>query len=247
LIEIKNIVKDFGRVRALNRLTVTVKRGEFFGFLGPNGAGKTTTIKIMTGLLKPTAGSVRIGHFDLKTDLVNAKKITAYIPDKPFLYEKLTGREFLRFIAGLYGADGKRVSEKEAELMELFDMADWIDDLIEGYSHGMRQKMVMSSALIHDPEVIVVDEPMVGLDPKSIKLVKRIFTDLVQQRGVTIFMSTHTLIHAQEMCSRIGIIDRGKLIAVGTIDQLVKKAHAKQRELEEVFFRLTEEEQEEGR
>jgi ABC-2 type transport system ATP-binding protein len=244
LIEIESLVKDFGRIRAVDNLSLSISDGEFFGFLGPNGAGKTTTIKILTGLLKPTSGRVRIENFDLKVDMVKAKGITAYIPDKPFLYEKLTGREFLKFIGGLYNIDGNAIKEKEDELVELFSMGEWIDDLIEGYSHGMKQKMVMSSALIHDPRIIIVDEPMVGLDPKSIRLVKEIFTGLAK-KGVTIFMSTHTLSHAQEMCDRIGIINRGKLIAMGNIEQLMKTAHTKRRELEEIFFTLTEEEKEE--
>jgi len=243
VIEIEKLVKNFGKIRAVNNLNLSVSKGEFFGFLGPNGAGKTTTIKILTGLLKPTSGRVKIEKFDMKKDMVKAKRITAYIPDKPFLYEKLTGREFLGFIGGLYGIDGNAIEEKREELIELFSMGEWIDDLIEGYSHGMKQKMVMSSALIHDPKIIIVDEPMVGLDPKSIRLVKEIFSGLAKE-GVTIFMSTHTLIHAQDMCDRIGIINRGKLVAIGNIDQLMKTAHTKRRELEEIFFTLTEEERE---
>lgn len=241
MIEIERLFKNFGRIKAVDNLNLSVSRGEFFGFLGPNGAGKTTTIKILTGLLKPTSGRVMIEKFDMKKDMVKAKRITAYIPDKPFLYEKLTGSEFLNFIGGLYGIDGDAIKEKKEELIELFSMGEWVDDLIESYSHGMKQKMVMSSALIHNPKIIIVDEPMVGLDPKSIRLVKEVFSGLVK-KGVTIFMSTHTLIHAQDMCDRIGIINRGMLVALGNIDQLMETAHTKKRELEEIFFTLTEEE-----
>jgi ABC-2 type transport system ATP-binding protein len=241
LIEIKGLIKEFGKVRAVDDLNLTVERGEFFGFLGPNGAGKTTTIKIMAGLLKPTSGKVRLGGYDLKREMFKAKGISSYIPDKPFIYEKLTGREFLRFVSGLYGMGENDVEGKIDELAVTFSMTDYIDDMVEGYSHGMKQKLVMAQALIHNPEIIIVDEPMVGLDPRSIKLVKEIFTRLAE-KGVTIFMSTHTLEHAQEMCDRIGIIHRGNLIAVGSMDELMKTAHTRRRELEEIFFILTEEE-----
>jgi ABC-2 type transport system ATP-binding protein len=240
VIEIEHIMKDFGRVRAVNDLTLSVGSGEFFGFLGPNGAGKTTTIRILAGLLKPTSGSVRLLGLDLAHDMVSAKKLCAYIPDKPFIYEKLTGREFLRFIGHLWGVDGKKTEMKIESLMELFSMTEWLDDLIEGYSHGMKQKTVMAQALLHDPKIVVVDEPMVGLDPKSIKLVGEIFMDLAK-KGTTIFMSTHTLSHAQQMCDRLGIINRGTLVAAGTMDQLMTAAHARHRELDEIFFTLTEE------
>jgi len=245
MITIEGLVKDYGKIRAVNNLNLTVGDGEFFGFLGPNGAGKTTTIKIMAGLLRATSGSVSINGFDISRDTVDAKKVTAYIPDKPFLYDKLTGREFLRFVGELYNMERSKIDVKTDELKEIFSMSEWIDELIEGYSHGMKQKMVMSSALVHNPEVIIVDEPMVGLDPRSIKLVKEMYTDLAGN-GVTIFMSTHTLEHAQQMCQRIGIINRGELVAVGTIDELMKTAHTRHRELEEIFFTLTEEERREG-
>jgi ABC-2 type transport system ATP-binding protein len=240
LIEINELVKDYGKIRAVNNLNLKVEKGEFFGFLGPNGAGKTTTIKIMAGLLKPTSGVVNLGGFDIGTDMFKSKSISSYIPDRPFLYEKLTGREFLRFVSGLYRMEETDTAKKTEELIETFSMAEWIDDMVEGYSHGMKQKLVMAQALIHDPEIIIVDEPMVGLDPRSIKLVKKIFKGLAKS-GVTIFMSTHTLSHAQEMCDRIGIIHRGDLIAIGTINELMKTAHTKRSELEEIFFVLTEE------
>jgi ABC-2 type transport system ATP-binding protein len=240
MIEISHLVKTFGRVRAVNDLTLTVGRGEFFGFLGPNGAGKTTTIKMMAGLLKPNSGSIRLSGLWLDRDSTAARRICAYIPDKPFIYEKLTGREFLRFIGNLWGMDRKEIEEKIETVMDMFSMGGWLDDLIEGYSHGMKQKTVMAQALIHDPEIVIVDEPMVGLDPRSIRLVGEIFADL-SRKGTTIFMSTHTLTHAQEMCHRIGIINRGALVAAGSIDELMTVARTKSRELDEIFFTLTEE------
>ncbi len=240
MIEISHLVKDFGRVRAVDDLTLTVGRGEFFGFLGPNGAGKTTTIKMMAGLLRPNSGSIRLSGLSLNHNSTAARRICAYIPDKPFIYEKLTGREFLRFIGNLWGMDRKEIEKKIETVMDMFSMSGWLDDLIEGYSHGMKQKTVMAQALIHNPEIIIVDEPMVGLDPRSIRLVGEIFTDL-SRKGTTIFMSTHTLSHAQEMCHRIGIINRGALVAAGSIDELMTVARTGSRELEEIFFTLTEE------
>jgi ABC-2 type transport system ATP-binding protein len=240
VIEISHLVKDFGRIRAVNDLTLKVSRGEFFGFLGPNGAGKTTTIKMMAGLLRPTAGSIRLSGLSLESDSTAARRICAYIPDKPFIYEKLTGREFLRFIGNLWGMEPSRIENKIEIVMDMFSMGQWLDDLIEGYSHGMKQKTVMAQALLHDPEIIIVDEPMVGLDPKSIRLVGEIFAEL-SRKGTTIFMSTHTLSHAEQLCHRIGIINRGVLVAAGSIDELMKVAHTANRELEEIFFTLTEE------
>lgn len=240
MIEISHLVKSFGRIRAVDDLTLTVGRGEFFGFLGPNGAGKTTTIKMLAGLLKPNAGSIALSGLSIDRDPTAARRICAYIPDKPFIYEKLTGREFLRFIGNLWGMDRAKIEAKIGLVSDIFSMGGWLDDLIEGYSHGMKQKTVMAQALLHDPEIIIVDEPMVGLDPRSIKLVAGIFTDL-SKKGTTIFMSTHTLTHAQDMCHRIGIINRGKLVAAGSIDDLMKTAHTDRRQLEEIFFTLTEE------
>jgi len=238
--EIAHLVKKFGRIRAVNDLTLNVSRGEFFGFLGPNGAGKPTTIKMLAGLLRPSAGSIRLSGIELSRDATAARRICAYIPDKPFIYEKLTGREFLGFIGNLWGMERAAIDRKIKTVADLFSMGEWLDNLIEGYSHGMKQKTVMAQALLHDPEIIIVDEPMVGLDPRSIKLVGEIFTDL-SRKGTTIFMSTHTLAHAEEMCHRIGIINRGALVAAGSIDDLMSAAHTSTRELEEIFFTLTEE------
>ena len=238
MIRLIHLTKRFGRLTAVNDVSLEIPKGEIFGFLGPNGAGKTTTIKMMAGILEPTEGSVIIDGKNLAEDPVGAKQATGFIPDRGFLYEKLSGIEFLQFIASLYGMD-KRCSEARiTELLAVFEMEAWGGDLIESYSHGMKQRIVMSAALIHEPKVIVVDEPMVGLDPKGARLVKTIFNSLAG-KGVSIFMSTHTLVVAEEMCDRIGIIHEGKLIAVGTALDLRKKANADEQDLEFVFLKLT--------
>jgi len=243
MIELSHLQKRFGGVVAVDDLTLSVPRGEFFGFLGPNGAGKTTTIKLMVGLLKPTAGTVRIGGFNAVEEPLRAKRIIGFIPDRPFLYEKLTGREFLSFIAEVFGMQPKGCEPRIAALLEEFELTSWGDELIESYSHGMRQRLVICSALVHHPQVILVDEPMVALDPRGVKLVKELFTRLCQE-GVTIFMSTHTLTLAEELCHRIGIIHRGRLVAVGSREELRKKASIPQSRLEDIFLELTREEDE---
>lgn len=239
MIELKNLSKRYGNILAVNRLNLSVSKGEVFGFIGPNGAGKTTTIRMMGGVLAPTEGSVIICGINMADDPENAKKKTGFIPDRPFLYEKLTGMEFLRFTADLYGLSEETFYEKSEKLLKMFSIYDWSDELIESYSHGMKQRLVMSAALIHDPEVIVVDEPMVGLDPAGIRLVKDLFRDLAEG-GKTIFLSTHTLKIAEEVCDRIGIIHKGSLIATGTTTDLKLTAKVKEADLEEVFLRLTE-------
>jgi len=238
MIKLIHLTKRFGRLTAVNDLSLDIPRGEIFGFLGPNGAGKTTTIKMMAGILQPTGGTVIIDGKDLAEDPVGAKQVTGFIPDRGFLYEKLSGIEFLRFVGSLYGMDDRRSEARIRELLSLFEMDQWSGDLIESYSHGMKQRLVMSAALIHEPKVIVVDEPMVGLDPKGARLVKTIFKALAS-KGVSIFMSTHTLVVAEEMCDRIGIIHEGRLIAVGTAYELRKKAGAEKYDLEAVFLKLT--------
>jgi len=237
MIQTLNLTKRFGQKIAVNNLSLEIKRGEIFGFLGPNAAGKTTTIKLITGLLKPTGGSVSICGYDVEKDYIKAKSILSYIPDVPYLYERLTGREFLRFVSEIYSLDDK-ASEREAErLLEFFDISSFGDLLIEEYSHGMRQKLVICAALLHNPEVIIVDEPMVGLDPKSARLVKDVFRESAR-KGITVFMSTHTLSIAEEICDRVGIIDNGNLITIGTIDELRQRSGFKGR-LEEIFLKLT--------
>ena len=239
MIRLVHLTKRFGRLTAVNDLSLDIPRGEIFGFLGPNGAGKTTTIKMMAGILQPTEGTVIIDGKNLAEDPVGAKQVTGFIPDRGFLYEKLSGIEFLRFVGSLYGMDDRRSEARIRELLALFEMDKWGGDLIESYSHGMKQRLVMSASLIHEPKVIVVDEPMVGLDPKGARLVKTIFKTLVS-KGVSIFMSTHTLVVAEEMCDRIGIIHEGGLIALGTALELRQKAGAEEHDLEAVFLKLIE-------
>ncbi|MBC8391955.1 MAG: ABC transporter ATP-binding protein [Deltaproteobacteria bacterium] len=241
MIELKNLTKKYVDFVAVDNLNLLVPKGEIFGFLGPNGAGKTTTIKMMGGINAPTSGSIIICGINMETDPEAAKNKIGFIPDRPYLYEKLTGMEFLKFTADLYGLEEDGFQHKAEDLLKTFSLFDWSDELIEAYSHGMKQRLVMSAALIHDPEVIIVDEPMVGLDPVAIKMVKNLFKRLAAE-GVTIFMSTHTLKVAEEICHRIGIIHKGSLIETGTPEDLMRKANTSERDLEEVFIRLTEEE-----
>ncbi|MBW1739863.1 MAG: ABC transporter ATP-binding protein [Deltaproteobacteria bacterium] len=242
MISLIHLTKRFGRLTAVDNVNLEIPAGEIFGFLGPNGAGKTTTIKMIAGILEPTEGTIVIDGKNLAEDPVGAKQVTGFIPDRAFLYEKLSGIEFLQFVASLYGMDGHRSEARIRELLALFEMDHWGGDLIESYSHGMKQRLVMSAALIHEPKVIVVDEPMVGLDPKGARLVKTIFKSLASN-GVSIFMSTHTLAAAEEVCHRIGIIHEGRLIALGTASELREKAGAKAYNLEAVFLKLTEDAQ----
>ena len=224
---------------AVDHLNLDVRKGIVFGFLGPNGAGKTTTIKMMAGILKPTEGQIIINGMDLSTQPSEVKRCTGFIPDRPFLYEKLTGREFLRFLSGLYQLNHAESQEDHiSEILEMFDLSHWGDELIESYSHGMKQRMVMCGALLHEPQVIIVDEPMVGLDPRGARLVKNIFRDLAK-KGTTIFMSTHSLEVAQEVCEEIAIIQAGKIIASGTAEDL-KKVAGTDGNLENIFLKLTE-------
>ncbi|MBF0118644.1 MAG: ABC transporter ATP-binding protein [Desulfobacterales bacterium] len=239
MIELKDLTKRFGDFTAVDNISLCIPKGEIFGFIGPNGAGKTTTIKMMGGILGPSAGVIKICGIDMIKFPQAAKQKIGFIPDRPFLYEKLTGIEFLKFTADLYGVDEKLFLMKAEEKLSLFSLSDWADELIESYSHGMKQRLIMASALLHDPEVIVVDEPMVGLDPAGIKMVKILFKNLAKT-GVTFFMSTHTLKVAEDVCDRIGIINKGKLIAVGTTKELMQKAELFSADLEEIFLTLTE-------
>ena len=240
MIELINLTKRYGKTLAVNRLNLSVTPGEIFGFIGPNGAGKTTTIRMMGGTLSPTEGTVIIDGIDMADHPEEAKKRIGFIPDRPFLYEKLTGMEFMRFSADLYGVGDGIFLEKAQDILKTFGLFEWSHDLIEAYSHGMKQRLIISAALLHDPKVIVVDEPMVGLDPAAIKMVKDILMNLSRQ-GTTIFMSTHTLSVAEDLCDRIGIIHKGSLIAMGTTQELKRMAQAQEADLEAVFLRLTEE------
>jgi len=238
MIELKSLTKKYGDYKAVDDLNLYVKKGEIFGFIGPNGAGKTTTIKMIGGILAPSAGTINIAGIDIQQEPEKAKGKIGFIPDRPYLYEKLTGREFLKFTADLYGVTDDVFSQKAQQNLEMFSLADWSDELIESYSHGMKQRLIMSAALLHDPEVIIVDEPMVGLDPMAIMMVKDLFQRLAHE-GVTVFMSTHTLAVAEEICERIGVINRGQLIASGTTADLRREANVTDADLERVFINLT--------
>jgi ABC-2 type transport system ATP-binding protein len=238
MIRLTNLTKRYGGFTAVGGIDLQVPRGELFGFLGPNGAGKTTTLRMIAGILRPTSGTVEIGGVDIVAEPMKAKSRLGFVPDRPFIYEKLTGSEFLRFVAGLYGQEGPRIEHRARELLALFDLEEWRDELVESYSHGMRQKLIISSAFVHRPEVIVVDEPMVGLDPKAARILKDLFREYTR-RGHTIMMSTHTLEVAEAMCDRIGIIQGGKIRACGTMEDLRASAESGESGLEQIFLRLT--------
>jgi ABC-2 type transport system ATP-binding protein len=238
MIRLEGLTKTYGKFVAVDHLDLHVPSGQLFGFLGPNGAGKTTTLRMIAGILRPTSGRIWLGGDDLLTKPTSAKARLGFIPDRPFLYEKLTGAEFLRFVAGLYGQDGTTIDHRIDELLDLFELSAWKHELIESYSHGMRQKLIISSAVIHRPECIVVDEPMVGLDPRAARLLKDIFREFVE-RGGTVLMSTHTLEVAEAMCDRIAIIQAGKIVAQGTMEELREHSAAGDASLEELFLRLT--------
>ncbi len=239
MIELSDVSKSFGETTAVSHLDLRVEPGELYGFIGPNGAGKTTTIRLITGLLRPSQGKVSVAGHDLQQEPEEAKALIGYVPDSPFLYPLLTGREFLQFVGRMYKLKGKEIEDRIESLVDTFEMSDWIDLRAEEYSHGMRQKVVFSSALIHDPKLVVIDEPMVGLDPKSAKLVKGVLKDRVRG-GATVFMSTHTLPIAEELCSRMGVINCGKLIAEGTLDELRTASSSRSKTLEELYLELTE-------
>jgi len=238
MIELKDLTKKYVDFPAVDNLNLSIQKGEIFGFIGPNGAGKTTTIKMMGGILEPTSGSVMIAGISMKDHPEKAKSKIGFIPDRPYLYEKLTGMEFLQFVADLYGVDSDIFSKKAGQHLKVFSLLDWSNELIESYSHGMKQRLIMAAALLHDPEVIIVDEPMVGLDPVAIMMVKDLFRNLAKQ-GVTVFMSTHTLKIAEDICDRIGIIHKGHLIATGTTEDLQREAQVTDADLEQVFLNLT--------
>jgi ABC-2 type transport system ATP-binding protein len=239
MIELRNVSKTYAAKTAVRDLTLSIPRGELFAFLGPNGAGKTTTIKMMCGLLFPTSGSLSIAGYDLRTHGQEARRRISYVPDQPYLYDKLSGREILQFTADMYGLAKDTAAAKIAEVIDLFSLESFADILTQNYSHGMRQRTVFAAAFLHEPDVLIVDEPTVGLDPQHIRLLK---DQLKKQtaRGVTVFLSTHSLDIAQELADRIGVIHQGKLIALGTLDTLRREA-ANDGSLEDVFLKLTQE------
>ncbi|NJD22819.1 MAG: ABC transporter ATP-binding protein [Melioribacter sp.] len=241
MLELKNLEKKFGNFVAVNKINLKINKGELFGFLGPNGAGKTTTIKMIVGLLSPTSGTIFLDNIDVWQKPLKTKMKIGYIPDQPFVYDKLTGREYLYFSGGLYNIAKDILKVKIDEQIELLKIGSWIDKRTEEYSQGMRQRIVIASAFLHDPDFIIVDEPMIGLDPQSAFLVKRLLEDK-SKNGITIFMSTHSLNVVEEICTNVGIINKGNIIFNDSIDQLHNLKKEKNNNLEELFILLTNEE-----
>jgi ABC-2 type transport system ATP-binding protein len=238
VIRLTEFTKRYGKFTAVDGIELVVPPGELFGLLGPNGAGKTTTIRMIAGILRPTSGTVLVGGIDMQARPLEAKARLGYIPDRPFVYDKLTGGEFLRFAAALYGLQGPAVERRMDELLELFELTPWKTELTEAYSHGMRQKLIIAGALVHRPEVIVVDEPMIGLDPRSARLLKELLREFVS-RGGTVLMSTHTMEIAEVMCDRIAIVYRGRVAAQGTMAELRQQTSSEGMSLEDLFLKLT--------
>jgi ABC-2 type transport system ATP-binding protein len=236
-IELYDLCKNYGAKAAVDHINLKVYSGEVFGFLGPNGAGKTTTIKMVVGLLRPTSGTVKVGGFDIIKQPLQAKFSSSFVPDTPNLYSKLSARELLRFVGDLYSMDPVKIHHRIEELLRLFSLDDVGDNLIDSYSHGMQQKASLAAALMHDPKVLVLDEPTVGLDPKSARLIKDVLRQLAD-RGSAVFVTTHILEIAERMCDRIGIINNGRLVAVGTMDELRGMRHG-ETSLEDIFLNLT--------
>jgi len=235
-ISLNKVTKCFGRTTAVSDLTLEVRAGELFAFLGPNGAGKTTTIKMIAGLLRPDAGSVYVNGIPVATDGLTARTQLAYIPDQPFLYDKLTGREFLTFVGQMYQVPSAVIADRINRLARRLEI-NFLDQLTEGYSHGMRQKVALAGALLHDPKVVVIDEPMVGLDPRTVRTVKDVFVELARA-GSTVFVSTHTLAVAEAIADRIGIIHHGRLVVVGTLAE-IRESSRNHGSLEDAFLALT--------
>jgi len=239
MIEFRNVSRTYGRKLAVDGLDLTIRDGELFAFLGPNGAGKTTSIKMLVGLLRPSSGELRVCGFDVVKESQQANSLLGYIPDEPYLYDKLSGREFLLFVAGMFGLASRAAEERVTREIARFDLASFVDDLCESYSHGMKQRVALAGALLHDPEVLVLDEPTVGLDPRSVRLIK----DLLRARaaaGTTVFMSTHSLAIAEEIADRVGIVHQGRLRFVGTVGELRQQSERMgQASLEQMFLEMT--------
>jgi ABC-2 type transport system ATP-binding protein len=238
MIAITDLIKRYGSFTAVDGVSLDVQPGQVHGFLGPNGAGKTTTIRMVAGLLKPTAGRIVVNGHDLESEPEQAKAALGFVPDRPFIYEKLTAGEFLRFHGGLYGLGGDAMETRISEMLDLFELARWRDELVESFSHGMKQRLVMSAAFMHRPRAVLVDEPMVGLDPRGARLIKEVFRRMAD-RGVAILMSTHTLEVAQEVCDRVSIILKGRIIASGSVDDVRRLSGNADEQLTAVFLKLT--------
>jgi ABC-2 type transport system ATP-binding protein len=238
MISLHQVTKKFGDFTAVDNLSLTIPKGEFFGFLGPNGAGKTTTIKMIVGLFAPTSGQILVNGFDVVKQPMEAKQSIAYVPDQPFLYEKLTGKEFLYFVGGLYKLPKKILHERIQNIIDHFEIGSWVDKRTEDYSQGMRQRITIAAALIHEPKTIIIDEPMIGLDPRSSKIVRETLRAQAEQ-GVSILMSTHTLAVAEELCDRIGIINKGKMVFCDTREQLQADKQRYDGKFESVFLEVT--------
>lgn len=238
MIQLERLTKRYGSFTAVDRIDLEVPRGCLYGLLGPNGAGKTSTLLMIAGILQPDGGRVLIEGFDVVEEPYRAKQRLGFIPDRPFVYEKLTGVELLRFVAGLYGQQGEEVEERIRELLGLWDLERWADELVEAYSHGMRQKLIISAALVHRPSVLVIDEPMVGLDPRAARLLKDLLRAFANNGG-TVLVSTHTLEFAEVLCDRMAVIQTGRIVAEGTMDELRAQAESEGSGLEEIFLRLT--------
>jgi ABC-2 type transport system ATP-binding protein len=242
MIRARGLTKRYGSFAAVDGIDFDVSSGEVFGFLGPNGAGKTTTMQMIAGLILPTSGSIAIDGHDLASEPLAAKELTSFIPDRPYLYEKLTGFEFLVFVGGLYRIPRGRTADRATALLDRFGLTDWADALVESYSHGMKQRLVFAAAMLPDPRLLVVDEPMVGLDPRGARLVKDVFRELCEDRQLAVFLSTHTMTVAEEVCDRIAIIHRGRIAASGTMAELQREADRPGSRLEEIFLTITGEE-----
>jgi len=239
MIRIENLSKRFAKTLAVDHIDIEVPPGEVMGFLGPNGAGKTTTIRMMAGLMKPDTGRIVLGGYDLAREPEKAKALTGFVPDRPYVYEKLTGWEFLEFTAGMYNVKSSDLQRLGMSYLEIFELLDWKDELIEGYSHGMKQRLIISAALLHQPKIFIIDEPMVGLDPRGVRLVKDLFTQMAEDRGMAVFLSTHTLAVAEEICTMITIIHKGRIIASDTPENIKTTLGRTGGNLEKAFLKLT--------
>lgn len=238
MILIDRLIKRHNDHVVVNDISLEVKAGEIFGFLGPNGAGKTSTIKMIMGLMKPTSGTITIDGYDIQTDPISAKKVLGYIPDRPILYEKLTAWEYMKFIAGIYGIDKKELKERGLKYLGIFELSEWLNELVENFSHGMKQRLNLSAVFMRNPKVLILDEPLIGLDPRGARLFKEML-QASRNNGMCIFMSTHILEIAEQLCDRLAIIHKGNVIADGTSDELRKQATLSESGLEQVFLRLT--------